>query len=84
MRTTVTLDPDVEALIRKRMQVRGIGFKQALNGALREGLGAVPTAAAFRTTVANLGLPAVNLDRALQVAADLEDEELVRKMRLGK
>jgi hypothetical protein len=28
--------------------------------------------------------PSVNLDRALQLAAELEDEELVRKMRVGK
>jgi len=26
----------------------------------------------------------VNLDRALQLAAELEDEELTRRMRLGK
>jgi hypothetical protein len=31
-----------------------------------------------------MGLPSVNLDRALAVAADLEDEELVRKLRVRK
>jgi hypothetical protein len=30
-----------------------------------------------------MGESAVNLDRALQVAADLEDDELVRKLRMG-
>jgi len=38
----------------------------------------------FRTATANMGLPSVNLDRALQLAEELEDEELVRKMRVGK
>lgn len=38
MRTTVTLDDDVDALIRKEMRRTGKGFKQALNDALREGL----------------------------------------------
>ena len=30
-----------------------------------------------------MGRSAVNLDRALTVAADIEDEELLRRMRLG-
>ncbi len=83
MRTTVTLDPDSEALVRKRMRERGVSFKQALNDAIREG--AVPRARSrFSTEVAGLGRPAVNLDRALQLAAELEDQELVAKMLLGK
>lgn len=85
MRTTVTLDPDAEAILRRRMRERGVSFKQALNDAIRE---ASTTRAVgrevFRTTTARLGLPAVNLDRALQLAADLEDEELIRRMRVGK
>ena len=35
MRTTVTLDPDVERLVRDVMRERGLSFKQALNEALR-------------------------------------------------
>lgn len=38
MRTTVTLDDDVAALLRKRQQERGLAFKEALNEALREAL----------------------------------------------
>jgi hypothetical protein len=30
-----------------------------------------------------MGVSRVNLDRALQLAADLEDDELIRKMRAG-
>ena len=84
MRTTVTLDVDTAALVRKRMAERGISFKQALNDAIRDGLAPRRRGAPFRVTTADLGQPAVNLDRALQLAADLEDEELVRKMRAGK
>ncbi|MQA15804.1 MAG: ribbon-helix-helix protein, CopG family [Pseudonocardiaceae bacterium] len=83
MRTTVTLDPDTAALIRRRMRERGISFKQALNEAIRAGADEEGEAL-FRTGTAPLGVPAVNLDRALQVAAELEDEELVRKIRVGK
>ena len=38
MRTTVTLDDDVAALLRKRQKERGLAFKEALNEALREAL----------------------------------------------
>jgi hypothetical protein len=38
----------------------------------------------FQTTTASLGLPSVNLDRALQIASELEDEELLRRMHVGK
>jgi hypothetical protein len=38
MRTTVTLDDDVAALLRKRQKERRLGFKEALNEALREAL----------------------------------------------
>jgi hypothetical protein len=84
MRTTVTLDADTEALIRRRMQDHGVSFKRALNDAIREGLAPKQRQKRFRTATADLGLPAVSLDRALQLAGDLEDEELVRRMRAGK
>ena len=80
VRTTVTLDPDVENLIRRRMAERGVSFKEALNGAIRDG--ATPAAdIAFATTVVSLGEPAFDVDRALAAAADLEDAELLRKLR---
>ncbi len=82
MRTTVTLDPDSEALIRQRMHERRVSFKQALNDAIRE-TAMARTGERFATSTADLGVPTVNLDRALQLAADLEDEELIRRMRLG-
>lgn len=82
MRTTVTLDPDTAALVQRRMREHGVSFKQALNDAVRAGAGATRTP--FRTATADLGTPTVNLDRALQLAGELEDEELVRKMRVGK
>lgn len=83
MRTTITLDPDVAQLIQRRMRERQVSFKEAVNEAIREST-AVGTAAPFRTTTASLGESTVNLDRALQVAADLEDDELIRKMRAAK
>lgn len=80
----MTLDSDVEALLRKRMEERHVSFKDALNSALREGLAGKRRSGQFQTPTAELGLAVVNLDRALQLAAELEDEELLRKMRVGK
>ncbi len=83
MRTTVTLDPDTEQIVRRLMAEQGIGFKQALNEAIRNGVRSRSKREPFRTQTAAMGRSAVNLDRALTVAADLEDEELLRRMRLG-
>lgn len=82
MRTTVTLDPDTAALVQQRMREHGITFKQALNDAVRAS--SKKPREPFRTATADLGVAAVNLDRALQIAGELEDEELIRRMRLRK
>jgi hypothetical protein len=83
MRTTVTLDPDTEQIIRRQMAERGVSFKQAVNDAIRNGVRPQADREPFRTRTASMGRSTVNLDRALSVAADLEDEELLRRMRLG-
>lgn len=79
----MTLDPDTEQIVRRRMRERGISFKEAVNEAIRAGARASEEARPFRTRTAALGESVVNLDRALQVVADLEDDELVRRMRNG-
>ena len=83
MRTTITLDPDTEQIIRRRMRERGVSFKEAVNDAIRSGTKASMSPRPFRTETASMGQPAVNLDRALTLAGDIEDEELVRKQRRG-
>ncbi|MFD3703369.1 antitoxin [Nocardia sp. NPDC058658] len=84
MRTTVTLDPDVAALIAKRMRETGASFKKALNDAVRAALSSRPTRTEVRLPTRNLGAPTVDLDKALQLAASLEDEEIVRKLEMRK
>lgn len=83
MRTTVTLDDDTLALIKRRMSEQGLSFKEALNNAIRDGADRRPSPAAFSTRTADLGVPSVSLDRALQLVAELEDDELVRRLRQG-
>jgi hypothetical protein len=86
MRTTVTLDPDVEAKLKATMRERGVSFKVALNDAVRAGLnGATSGGRRFRMTTAPLGVrPGINLDKALTLAGEMEDEEILRKRELGK
>jgi hypothetical protein len=83
VRTTVTLDADVEQLVRRRMKERGMSFKEALNDAIRSGVREQAGDEPFQTQTASMGESRVNLDRALQLAADLEDDELLRKLRTG-
>lgn len=83
MRITVTLDPDVEALLRKEMRARGESFKQVLNAAIRDGLragSARAPARKFKQRTFKLGKPLVDLTKALSLAAELEDAKTVSKM----
>lgn len=77
----MTLDPDTEQVVRRRMREKGMSFKEALNDAIRSGV--AQQTEAFSTDTASMGASAVNLDRALQVVGDLEDDELIRRMRSG-
>jgi predicted transcriptional regulator len=85
VRTTVTLDPDVEARLREVARERGVSFKEALNNAIRAGLMASRSAREYQTPSRSLGLRAgVNLDKALQLASDLEDAEIVLDLERGR
>ena len=87
MRTTVTLDPDVERLIRDAMRERDISFKQALNDAVRTGLSPKGSKPARRFVQKSFRMGAgqeFRWDKALAVADAMEDEELSRKLALRK
>jgi hypothetical protein len=86
MRTTVTLDSDVEAKLRAAMRERGVSFKVAINDAVRSGLGGRGTTTRpYRMPTAPLGVrPGVDLDKALTLAGEMEDAEILRKLELGK
>ncbi|MGH8776336.1 MAG: antitoxin [Jiangellaceae bacterium] len=84
MRTTVTLDADVAALIHRAMQERGLTFKDAVNQAVRQGLTSRREQQAYRTPTFEMGQPRVSLDRALALAGEREDDEIVRKLDLRK
>lgn len=84
MRTTITIESDVDALLRKRMRERGITWKQAVNEALREGLLRDQERSRFETPTFDLGGARVPLERSLELAGRLEDEERLRKRARGE
>lgn len=85
MRTTVTLTPEAESLVRRLMQERGLSFKDAINSAILNDADARVFDETKRTTrTSSMGKPRVSIEKALQLAGDLEDEALVEKMKLGK
>ena len=87
MRTTVTLDPDVERLIRDTMRERGTSFKDALNDSIRAGLSRerVRQSQKFVQKTYSLGDgQEFRWDKSLSIAEAMEDEELSRKMALRK
>lgn len=88
MRTTITLDDDLAAQLRRLARETGRPFKQVVNDALRAGLlPEQPRASTEDLSFATypLGLrPGINLDQARHLATELEDDETVRKLELRK
>lgn len=88
MRTTVTLDPDVERLLRDAMHRRRQSFKETLNQAIRSGLAdaAQKREPRFKTRARPMGLRAgVDPARLNQFGDDLEaDAFLALTTRLQK
>jgi hypothetical protein len=86
VRTTITLDADVEALVKQAMRESDASFKQVLNDALRRGLqgDAVASRLPFVQRVHDCGRPLVDLTKAGALAAELEDQELIAKLAQGR
>jgi hypothetical protein len=86
MRTTIDLDPDVDARLRALARERGVSLRAVINDALR--VGSQPDAGdspPYRLPSRRLGLrPGINLDKALRLAGELEDDEILRKLDLRK
>jgi hypothetical protein len=86
MRTTITLEPDVQALIRTAMKERGISFKEALNSAVRAGLMQSKQRRRYfvQRSFSRGREQNFRWDKALEIASAIEDEELSRKLSLRK
>ena len=77
MRTTVTLDADTERLLRSAMRARNVGFKTALNDAIRQGLREHAAGAEPRFTIRAKAMhmwPGIDPSRIQDADAALEVE----------
>ena len=84
VRTTITLEPEAEALVKKAMKERNLSFKEVVNQAIVSGLAAPASRPRVKLPTHRMGPPRINLDKATQLAGELEDEEILRKMSMGK
>lgn len=88
MRSTVRIDDDLMVELRARALAESVSLTRMLNRTLRAGLSAGPKQAAkrspFKQRTYRMGAPDVGIDKALALAAALEDEEIVRKISLRK
>jgi hypothetical protein len=66
------------------MRERGLSFKDAVNEAIRAGLGPAGRGAGHYTTPRTLGPPRVDVTKALSIAGELEDEALARRLSEGR
>ncbi len=78
MRTTLTIDDDLAALLKERAREMGVPFKVAVNRTIRAGLGDAikpRQGAAPKTSPHSFGFrPGVDLDKLGQLADELEAE----------
>ncbi|MDY6991426.1 MAG: DUF2191 domain-containing protein [Pseudomonadota bacterium] len=86
MRTTLTLDDSLVNELKSISQETGKPFKQVVNETLFIGLQYHKQAQPYRLKPIKLGplYPAINLDKALQLADMLEDEALITKLEQQK
>ena len=84
MRTTLTLDDDLAALLRQQAATLGVSFKEIVNRALRAGLSremAPRDVPAPKTIPHSFGFrPGVDLDKLNQLADELEAEAAVESL----
>ena len=83
MRTTLTLDPDVEQLLRQEMRRTESSMKAVVNSALRFGLGMrgkPHRASRYRVEPHSFGFkPGVDMDRLNQLVDEMESEEFAKR-----
>ena len=88
MRSTVRIDDDLMVELRARAHAESVSLTRMLNRTLRTGLSTAPKQASkrrpFKQKTYRMGIPKVGIDKALALAAALEDEEIVRKISLRK
>ena len=88
MRSTVRIDDDLMIELKTRAHTESVSLTRILNRTLRAGLAKREPdrqrTKRFKQKTMSMGRPTVDLDKALALAAQLEDEEIARKLALRK
>lgn len=87
MRTTLTIDDAIDRELKRIVKQTDKSYKQVVNETLRNGLAAPAySKRKYKLKPSSLGEPSPQYDltKSLQLADQLEDEELVRKLNLRK
>jgi antitoxin component of RelBE/YafQ-DinJ toxin-antitoxin module len=82
MRTTLRIDDDLFRELKKRASREGLTLSELVNLALRESLRTEKRPRrVFRQKTRDLGRPSFDITKANAVAAELEDQDILRKLR---
>lgn len=87
MRTTLRIDDELLQQLKEQARQENVSLTRLVNRTLRAGLrrshspGRRPR---YRETTCSMGVPRFDPDKALALAATLEDEEVLRKLALRK
>jgi hypothetical protein len=89
MRTTLRIDDDLLRTLKQWAVKENLSLCEMVNRTLRHGLDSATRSRKkvrrkFRQRVSNMGVPKFNVNKALAFAGELEDQETLRKMALGK
>ena len=88
MRTTLTIDEAIMRKLKKEAHDSGKPLKKVVNTTLEIGLRHLhktPKSRKYKLKTYAMGLPqGINLDKALQIASGLENEEILRKLTVRK
>ena len=88
MRSTVRIDDDLMVELKARAESSGLSLTRMLNRTLRDGFRAPrkqkDNSRPFEQSAFSMGAPRLSINKALALAATLEDEEIARKMSLRK
>ena len=84
MRTTIRFDDDLLRELREQARREGTSLTRVINRVLREAIAESrqpgKRASPYRQKTYSMGKPKVNLDKAVALAASLEEEEVCRKL----
>ena len=85
MRTTVRIDDDLMRELKERARREAVPLARLINRLIRRGLELrAKPAKPYRERTYSMGVPKVDLTKALAFAAELEDEEIIAKLARGK